>query len=145
MKEAGTGAMSLSGGEGGLKHHDLGQFYDELDERDDLSEMMKSDHSKRNRSGTQALHKMQKQITLENIDERDGDDESLALSQDSMSISGASFNFRLTQTRKNLAEKLNDLPQVPEENEKVVEVVDNVKTQENLMLADNMSPKKPLL
>jgi len=49
-----------------------------------------------------------KPSTLEEIDERD-DDESLAYTNDSVSMAG-SINFKLTQTKRNLGGKLNNLP-----------------------------------
>ena len=52
--------------------------------------------------------------TLEDIDERDDDEnESLAYTNDSASM-GRSINFKLTQTKKNLGDKLNHLAQLAE-------------------------------
>ena len=73
---------------------DFGQYYDDLEERDDLSEMMQSDTASKQKYTKSGTMGEKKQNTLEEIDERD-DDESLAYTNDSVSLAG-SINFRLT-------------------------------------------------
>ena len=88
-------------------HLDLNQFYNELDERSELSEMVSDNSKQRLKKAPTMGERKKSNNVLADIDERDDDDkESLTYTNDTMSM-GASINFGLT--KMNLAENLEDL------------------------------------